>query len=252
MVDWNVTRFGNHEWIGRAMWEGTSYHRQQFRRRLSEHELALVRSIGLGTASAAANRDIVRAGEVGGHVFLLVEGWAFRYIRLGEGRRQILSFLLPGDCFGLQSGLLGMIGHSVQALTPARLCLVDSRRLDALFVAHPQFALAVAKLLAAEERASDRRLAVVGRGTAMQRVAFLLLDLYGACDARGLARGNECPFPLRRQHIADAVGLTGAHVNRTLRALRERGLALIQKASLALPDRVMLHRIVNGDVSQTD
>jgi CRP/FNR family transcriptional regulator, anaerobic regulatory protein len=229
------------------MAEGSPFHRKHLFRTLSREELAFVRSLGLGTASVAPNRDLVSAGEVGGHVFMLVEGWAFGYVRVGERGRQILRFLLPGDVAALQSGLRGIIDHSVRALTHARFDVIDGRRLDELFAAHPRVGLGMAKLLAQEERRADRRLAMLGRGTALQRISFLFLEIFTDCAERGLARGDACPFPLHRQHIADFTGLTGAHVNRTMRVLRETGLALVQKDSLTLPDRAMLLRLVEGE-----
>jgi CRP/FNR family transcriptional regulator, anaerobic regulatory protein len=228
------------------MAEGSPFHRKHLFRTLSREEQAFLRSLGLGTTSVAANRDLVSVGEVGGHVFQLVEGWAFAYARIGERRRQILRFLLPGALVGLQSGLLGMIDHSVRALTSARFEVIDGRRFDELFAAHPQVGLAIAKLIAQEERQSDRRLAMLGRGTALQRLAFLLLDIFTACVERGLAEGDTCFFPLHRQHLADFSGLTGAHVNRTMGVLRERGLATVRKDSLTLPDRAILRQMVEA------
>jgi CRP-like cAMP-binding protein len=229
------------------MAEGSPFRRKHLLRTLSDDELAFVRSIGLGSARVSANRDLVSSGEVGGHVFLLVEGWAFAYAHLGERGRQILRFLLPGDLVGLQSGLLGIVDHSVRALTAARFEMIDGRRLDELFALHPRVGVAVAKMLAQEERRADRRLAVLGRGTALQRISFLLLDLFAGCAERDLVDGSTCPFPLRRQHIADFTGLTGAHVNRTMRVLRESGLATVQRDSVTLSDRAMLSRLAEGE-----
>jgi CRP/FNR family transcriptional regulator len=227
------------------MAERPPFHRRHLFRMLPADAAAFLRSIGLGSTSIAPNRDLVAAGEVGGHVFLLVEGWAFAYVDAPRGR-QILRFFLPGDLLGLQSGLLGIIDHSVRALTLARFDAIDGRRFDELFAAHPSAALAIAKLLAEEERRADRRLALLGHGTALQRIAFLLLEIFTACAERDLATGDSCPFPLRRQHIADFTGLTGAHVNRTMRILRTAGLAAVQRDSLTIPDRAMLAQFAEG------
>jgi CRP-like cAMP-binding protein len=186
----------------------------------------------------AANRDVVQAGEVGGPVQIIQRGWAFRYRGWADGRRQILDFLLPGDVVGLESGLLGMTEHSVRALTEIELCQIDSQRLEELFRQHGRLALALAKHQAAEARRMDERLAVLGRRSAIERIAFLMLELWERQMPRDTDR--SCPFPLRRQHIADATGLTGAHVNRTLNALRRDRIATLAGGRLVIQDRVAL------------
>src|SRR5918912_955225 len=109
---------------------GCRFYQQFAIRQFSDAELAFLNDIKLGNSALPANQDLVQAGEVGGHLYLLAEGWAFRYKRLQDGRRFILDFLLPGDLIGVQSGLLGIIDHSVRSLTPARLCVIDGSRLD--------------------------------------------------------------------------------------------------------------------------
>ena len=56
-------------------------------------------------------------------------------------------------------------------------------------------------------------------------LAFLMLSLYRRQARRGRIDPLDCPFPLRRQHMADSLGLTGAHINRTLNRLRQDGVA---------------------------
>ena len=65
-----------------------------------------------------ARRDIIREGDTPHHVKLIVDGWAIRYKMLPDGRRQIVSFLLPGDLCDLNVFLLDEMDHSIGALTP--------------------------------------------------------------------------------------------------------------------------------------
>src|SRR5882724_18430 len=80
----------------------------------SEREVALVASLKSAHIAVAQKADIVQAGEVGGSLYTLFGGWAFRYKRLPDGKRQILDFLLPGDLIGVEAALFGGIAHSVQ------------------------------------------------------------------------------------------------------------------------------------------
>jgi CRP-like cAMP-binding protein len=194
-----------------------------------------------------ANRDVVQAGEVGGPVQVIQRGWAFRYRGWGDGRRQILDFLLPGDVVGLESGLLGMSEHSVRALTEVELCQLDSQHLEDVFREHARLALAMAKYQSVEARRMDERLAVIGRRSAIERLAYLMLDLYDRQRPRG-KEVRSCPFPLRRQHMADATGLTGAHINRTLNILRRERIARVADAELIIEDHAGLIRLAGRPV----
>lgn len=222
---------------------GCRFYQQFAIRQFSPDELAFLDDIKLGNLALPANQDLVQAGEVGGHLFLVADGWAFRYKRLPDGRRFILDFLLPGDLVGMQSGLLGIIGHSVRSLTAANLCVIDGRRLDEMYRDFPGLSLLLTKSFAVQERRIDDRLAVLGRGTAAERLAFLMIELFERLQRQGATDGWSCPFPLRRQHLADASGLTGAHVNRTLNLLREDGLALIGDGTLTVLDPQGLVRL---------
>ena len=220
---------------------GCQFRRKPFFRELPESEFAFVSELKLGSTTLPANRDVMQTGEVGGNLAVVQEGWAFRYRTWPDGKRQILDFLLPGDLIGLQSGLLGMVDHSVRALTSLKLCVVDGRAVDQLFRSRPHVALALAKHSALEERRLDIRLAVIGQRNAVERLAYLMIELFER--QRRPSGAQTCPFPLRRQHIADAVGLTGAHVNRTLNVLRQRRLATVAESVLTIQDLSELLRL---------
>src|SRR5689334_22505027 len=122
--------------------DGTPFSTSYLFRPLSQAEASALDTIAVGQLAVPANRDLVRTGEVGGHMMLLLDGWCFRYRQRSDGRRFILEILLPGDMIGLQAGVLGITDHAVRALTAARTKLIDGRRLDELYRAQPEFTLA--------------------------------------------------------------------------------------------------------------
>jgi CRP/FNR family transcriptional regulator len=186
----------------------------------------------------APRADIIREDEVGGPVYTLFEGWAIRYHRLPRGGRQILDIVLPGDMIGLASAMLGTVRHSVQAITPATLCVLQGRGFSELFNGHPGLALNILQTRVEEEQRQDVRLSLLGRTAAEQRIAYLMLETFDRLRQRGVVNGGStCPFPLQRRDLADAVGLSRVHVARTLESLRERRLAEIQNGTLVLFDR---------------
>jgi CRP-like cAMP-binding protein len=189
----------------------------------------------------APRADIIREDEVGGPVYTLFEGWAMRYHRLPRGGRQILDLVLPGDMIGLASAVLGTVRHSVQAITPVSLCVLESRRISELFGSCPGLALNILQTRVEEEQRGDVRLSLLGRSTAEQRIGYLMLETFDRLRQRGMVNGGStCPFPLQRRDLADAAGLSRVHVARTLESLRERRLVEIQDGVLVLFNREKL------------
>lgn len=155
--------------------------------------------------------DIIREDEVGGPVYTLFEGWAVRYHRLRNGERQVLDVVLPGDLIGLASAITGTVRHSVQALTPVSLCVLEGKRFSELFERYPGMALNLLKTRIEEEQRADVRLSLLGRSTAEQRVSYFMLEIFDRLHARGMVdRGSTCPFPLQRRDLADTAGIAGA------------------------------------------
>jgi CRP/FNR family transcriptional regulator len=204
----------------------------------SEAELTFVSELKRDHIVVAPRVDIIQEDEVGGPAYTLFEGWAIRYHRLPRGSRQILDIVLPGDMIGLASALLGTVRHSVQALTPATLCVLSGRSLSDLFTEHPGFAFNIMQTRVEEEQRADVRLSLLGRSNAEQRIGYLMLETFDRLRQRGMVNGGStCPFPLQRRDIADAAGISRVHVARTLERLREQRLATIQDGVLVLLDR---------------
>lgn len=182
------------------------------------------------------NRILLSEGEVGGSLFRITRGWAFRFRQAGNGGRQILDFLLPGEIVGLQSALLGVSEYSVRSLTTLRVNTLTARLVGDAFQNVPELALRLARHIGAEASRVDEFLTVIGCGDAVERLAFLMLSLYRRQARRSTIDPVNCPFPLRRQHMADALGLTGAHINRTLNRLRDEGVATVDEQRLSIRD----------------
>jgi CRP/FNR family transcriptional regulator, anaerobic regulatory protein len=210
-------------------------------RPFSDVELDFVAGMKTEHIVVSPRADIIREDEVGGPVYTLFEGWAVRYHRLPKGNRQVLDLVLPGDMIGLASAMLGTVKHSVQAITPASLCVLQGRGFGELFDRHPGLALNILQTRVEEEQRADVRLSLLGRSTAEQRIGYLMLETFERLRQRGMVSGGPtCPFPLQRRDLADAAGLSRVHVARTLESLRRRKLAEIQDGVLVLFDRPKL------------
>ncbi|BEP93561.1 Crp/Fnr family transcriptional regulator [Acidovorax sp. sif1233] len=196
------------------------------------------------TLAVEAGGALVRENEVNARLFTLYAGWAFRYKTLSDGRRQILNFLLPGDLVGLQQEFGEVSTHGIEALTDCALCVFQNDSLWALFREHPRLGYDITWLSAHEEGHVDDNLLTAGRRNATERVAMLLMHLYRRLDRIGLVEADgTVAFPLNQQHIADALGLSLVHTNKTLRRLATLGLHEIRNGRLRLLNTRALARI---------
>ena len=186
---------------------------------------------------------LVHEGQGNVRLFTLYAGWAFRYKTLSDGRRQILNFLLPGDLVGLQQEFGDASAHGVEALTECSLCVFQNDSLWAVFREHPRLGYDITWLAAHEEGHVDDNLLTAGRRNATERVAMLLMHLYRRLDRIGLAENGTVAFPLTQQHIADALGLSLVHTNKTLRRLSMLGLHELKDGRLRLLNTRALARI---------
>ncbi len=190
-------------------------------------------SVRIGSRTLPARSSICYEAAASAELYTLYDGWAFTYKLLPDGRRQILEFLLPGDPIGLQALWLDVMPHSAQALTEVTLCVFDLEQFSGLTIGRPEQEWSILRYLAARQAQTEERLVDLGRRTAAERIARLILDICDHLGARGLGvrllHDDSFPFNLRQEHIADALGLTKAHVSRTLLALRREGLVVDTK-----------------------
>lgn len=173
---------------------------------------------------AEAGSAILSEGTHSPHLYTVLSGWAFRFKTLPDGRRQILNYLLPGDLLGLQGSIIGEMEHSVEALTSMVLCVFQRDKLDTLFEGYPGLGFDVTWIAAQEERMLDEHLLSLGRRTAVERAAYLLAFLHSRAEALGRMSGRALHIPVTQQHVADTLGLSIVHTNKTLRKLAEKGL----------------------------
>ena len=191
---------------------------------LSEQEQQALRGLPLRARDVAARRDVVSEGDQPEDVSLIVEGFACRYKLLGDGRRQILAFLIPGDLCDLQALLLRRMDHGVAALNRNRIVTIPHERLFDIINRHPRIGLAMWRDTMRDTASCRQWLASMGRSPAYARVAHLLCEIWSRLQAVGLTNGDAYELPVTQTDIGDAMGLSVVHVNRTLQQLRGDGL----------------------------
>jgi CRP/FNR family transcriptional regulator len=174
------------------------------------------------------------------HLFTILSGWAFRYRTLADGRRQIINYALPGDFVGLQASLTDPMSHGVEALTDIVLCVFPRDKLWNIFVNHPEIAYDITWLAAREERTLDEHLLSIGRKTALERLAYLLWFLFDKARGVALVKANKLELPMSQLHLADTLGLSLVHTNKTLQKLREKGSITLDGRTMKMVDEEVL------------
>ena len=194
-----------------------------------------------------ARRTLVRRGEPVSHSTLLLDGAMCRYMDARDGERQLVCYHVPGDFIDLHGFALHRLDHDIATITPARVALVPHAALHDIVRDFPHLAelLWFATLLdAALHREWIFRL---GRLDAMGKLAHFLCETHARLAAIGRVDGGCFDMPLTQQDIGEACGLTGVHVNRTVRRLREEGLAEIGGREARLLDLPGLARLGEFD-----
>ena len=191
--------------------------------------------------------DLIREGDQPGPVFVVLDGWAFRYKVLPNGSRQIMAFLMPGDACDLNIGMLAAMDHSIQTVTAAQVAKIDGRAMDELMTAHPAIARAMYVAQLVDEGTLRAWIVSLGRRSSAERAAHLLLELYVRGVRTGMASQDEIELPLSQVVLADALGMTPVHINRVLQDLRRSGAVELRRGVLRIRDPVALTRFSGFD-----
>jgi CRP-like cAMP-binding protein len=179
---------------------------------------------------------------------VLVTGFAFRQKLTGDGSRQIVALQLPGDALDLQSLFLDVADHSVQMLTRGEVAFVPRSDLQELARVRPAIAHAILVKILVEASIFREWVLNVGRRDSRSRIAHLLCELAVRLNSEGLASDYGYDLPMTQEQLADVVGLTPVHVNRTLKVLEAEGLVMRTKRNISFPDWQRLRNV--GDFNQ--
>lgn len=198
---------------------------KQFRP-FTEEELEFVANFKRGELQAEPGTTVLVEGGRSAHLYTVLGGWGFRYKILEDGRRQILNYVVPGDMIGLQGAVMAEMQHSVEALTPMTLCVFERSRLFSLFERHPGLGFDLTWLASREETILDEHLLSVGRRSALERASYLLAFLFERGRVAGIVTEERRHVPITQTHLADTLGLSIVHTNKTLKKLSDRGLIL--------------------------
>ncbi|MBE3638408.1 Crp/Fnr family transcriptional regulator [Mangrovicoccus algicola] len=192
---------------------------------MSDSEIEAMGRFKSGELTVGPRSSILMEGSNSPQLFTVLEGQGLRYKVLENGRRQVISFVFPGDFLGLQAGVMSEMKHSVESATSMRLCVFERANLWSFFRDHPERAFDLTWLAAVEEHFLGEKVLSLGQRSATERIAWAFLRVWERLGALGLRTNGAVPFPHRQQDLADALGLSLVHTNKTLARLRQLQVA---------------------------
>lgn len=202
----------------------------------SADELSFMKKFKVGELKVEPGTTLLMEGSNSPQLYTALRGMGLRYNLLPNGQRQVVNFILPGDFLGLQAGVMGEMKHTVEATTAMVLCVFDRAELWTLFRHQPERAYDLTWLASLEESILGEALTSVGQLSAEQRLCWGLVRYFRRCEQTGLVENDRCPFPFRQQDLADALGLSLVHTNKTLMRLRNRQILSWRDGTLHMMD----------------
>ncbi len=214
---------------------------------MSEEEIDFLEGLQNNTVEVQAGVDFVVEGDDRKTTFILIDGWASRYTTLSDGRRQILSFALPGDILGLHINFNAQAHYSATAMNTLKLAVVDPRRILEINQKFPILASGLSWCTAREFAILGDQAVRLGRLPAKARLAHLFLELWHRLELIRENNGKWLALPMKQSDLADTLGLSLVHTNRCIGDLRKSGLITVAKDHIKLEDLDALIRLSDFD-----
>lgn len=226
-----------------------SVHLKKLKRRteLSYEEERALREAITEIRQVPADQVIVRGGEELNSSTVLLDGWMARSKDLAGGERQVTELHVAGDFADLHGFTLKRLDHDIVTLSNCVVGVVPHERLQKITEKFPRLAR-IYWFTTNIDAAITRELALsLGQRSAMSRMAHLFCELYVRLDAVERARPDGYEFPLTQRELAECLGLTVVHANRTIQELRRRGLVELGSRRLTILNRAGLEGLAEFD-----
>lgn len=214
---------------------------------LTAEEVAAMERFKVGELVVDPGTPLLLEGSNSPQLFTALSGQGRRYKMLENGQRQIINFVFPGDLLGLQAAMMSEMGHSVEATTAMVLCVFDRKEFYTFLQSNPQRAYSVAWACAVEEHFLGDSILTLGQRSALESVAWAFAKIWRRLSALDLERDGGVPLPHRQQDLADALGLSLVHTNKTIGHLRDRQIAHWSGGRLSIADWEKLCAIAQVD-----
>jgi CRP-like cAMP-binding protein len=212
---------------------------------LSDEERAALLRLPHVSRNLKAHQYIVWDGDRPQNACLLLSGFAYRHKIAGNGKRQILSLHMQGDLVDLQNSLLGVADHNVQMMTDGSVALIPVQAVIDLAFKMPGIGMAMWYETLVEGSIFREWILNVGRRDAFTAIGHLLCEFAMRAEAAEIGEAGRYELPLNQEQMADAVGLTSVHVNRTLMRLEKEGHIRRSRRTIEIDDWQTLAKVAD-------
>jgi CRP-like cAMP-binding protein len=214
---------------------------------LSDVEKQALIAAAVDQRSFSAGSVIADEGDMPPTSMLLVSGLAARVGYVQDGGRQITTFHIAGDFLDLNAFILKRLDHGVVALSACDCLILPHAALLEITETHPHLSRLLWLSTLLDGAIHRQWLLVHGRMDAREHMAHLFCEMFERSRAAGIATRNTFPFALTQSDLADAMGMSSVHVNRTLQALRAEGLLSWDGTTAEIQDVERLMRFAQFD-----
>ncbi|NSX54007.1 Crp/Fnr family transcriptional regulator [Parasulfitobacter algicola] len=211
----------------------------------NRNDLSFMQKFKSGELTIDPKTPLLMEGSNSPQLFTSLRGMGLRYKTLEDGQRQVINFVFPGDFIGMQAAVMGEMCHSVEATTSMTLCVFNRSEFWNFFKENPERAFDLTWLSAVEEHFLGEALTSIGQRTAMQAMSWAFVRIFLRGQSLGMVENAVMPLPYKQQDIADALGLSLVHTNKTLAKLRDLQLASWSDGVLQINDLEALAEIAH-------
>ncbi|MBB3356097.1 CRP-like cAMP-binding protein [Rhizobium sp. BK049] len=214
---------------------------------LSNEEENLLRSILVKDRQFAVGEDLVSQGSRPPFSTLLLDGFAARYKVMADGSRQITALHVAGDFVDLHAFPVKVMDHGIVALSPCHVALADHADLRAITERMPHLTRLLWLDTLVDGAIHREWIVAMGRRSKRAHIAHLVCELFMRLKVVRRTRGESFQFPLTQIEMADVLGISVVHLNKTLQALRREGAFTWENRTITIVDWERLQEIAEFD-----
>lgn len=183
---------------------------------LGDGDVESLRATSNQVFALSAGQELIKLSQVTSRSAIVLRGWLARVRQGRQGKRQILDIYVPGDIITPTPRVDPYVAGAIVALQDVALCLTPASPGDTL-----RDAFQICRQM--DEGRLLRQIYRLGRMTASERMYDWMIEIRDRLRIAGLAADNEFKLPVTQDLVADILGLTAVHTNRTLKDLRLSG-----------------------------
>ncbi|TXM93505.1 Crp/Fnr family transcriptional regulator [Methylobacterium sp. WL116] len=214
---------------------------------ISARDRADIENLSFTVRTFGGRTSIVHEGDVPKQCCLVMDGWAYRCRSLANGQRQIFAFYVPGDIPDIESLHLHVMDQGLVAIAQTTVAFVAHSDMRALIERNTSLAMALWRDTLIDATRCRERVISLGRRQAVGRMAHLFCEMYIRLRTVGVADDFRYVLPLTQAELADALGLSSVHANRSLQELRKLGFVTLHRRELIIQDWDGLETVAEFD-----